>query len=136
MISATKGAGKVHPELIESKNAFAKWHALIAAFFGEAFDAMDATLFFVAMYRAMAELLSSKNDTVIGQTASVVVATFMTGWFFGAIISGALADRIGRRKVMIATILLYSVATGLCAVVHNWVELAACRFFVGFGVGG
>jgi MFS family permease len=113
-----------------------KWHALVAAFLGEAFDAMDASIFFIAMYPAINELLGTKNDVAIGQVGSYILAVFMMGWFFGAFIFGSLADRIGRRKVLLSTILLYSVATGLCALSHNWMELAACRFFVGLGIGG
>jgi MFS family permease len=113
-----------------------RWHAMWAAFMGEAFDAMDASIFFVAMYPAISELLQTKNDTYIGQIGSVVLATFMMGWFFGAFVFGALADKIGRRKVMLLTILIYSVATGCCALAHSWMELAACRFVVGLGIGG
>jgi MFS family permease len=113
-----------------------KWHALAATWLGEAFDAMDASLYFVALVPAMTELLRSNNDTVIGQTGSIVLAVFMMGWFFGALIFGGLADRIGRRKTMLITILLYSLATGLCALCQNWMQLAACRFVVGCGIGG
>jgi MFS family permease len=51
---------------------------------------------------------------------------------------GWVADRIGRRKVTIATILNFSIATGLMVLTpeHGWVYLAACRFLVGFGVTG
>jgi MFS family permease len=113
-----------------------RWHAMWAAFLGEAFDAMDASIFFVAMYPAISELLQTKSDTYIGQIGSVVLATFMMGWFLGAFVFGALADKIGRRKVMLLTILIYSAATGCCALSHNWMELAACRFIVGLGIGG
>jgi len=37
---------------------------------------------------------------------------------------------------MLITILLYSLATGLCALCQNWMQLAACRFIVGCGIGG
>jgi putative MFS transporter len=49
-----------------------------------------------------------------------------------------VADKIGRRKVMIATILNFSIATGLMALTpeHGWMFLVICRFFVGFGVTG
>lgn len=113
-----------------------KWHALVATWLGEAFDAMDASLYFVALVPAMSELLRSNNDTLIGQSGSTVLAIFMLGWFFGALIFGSLADRIGRRKTMLITILVYSIATGLCALCQNWMQLAACRFVVGCGIGG
>jgi MFS family permease len=112
------------------------WHALAAAWLGEAFDAMDASIFFIAMVPAMTELLRSQSSIEIGQIGSVILAIFMLGWFFGAIGFGVLADRIGRRKTMILTILIYSAATGLCALCNNWMQLAACRFIVGCGIGG
>lgn len=113
-----------------------KWHALTAAWLGEAFDAMDASLYFVALVPAMTELMRSSNETLVGQYGSYVLAVFMMGWFFGAIIFGAMADRLGRRKTMLVTILIYSIATGLCAFCNTWIELAVCRFIVGLGIGG
>src|SRR5438034_11774706 len=53
--------------------------------------------------------------------------------------SGAwLADLIGRRKVFIATVINFSVATGLLALTpeHGLTFLIVFRFLVGFGVGG
>lgn len=113
-----------------------KWHALSASWLGEAFDAMDASLYFIVLYPAISELLRSRNDVAIGQIGSVVLAIFMFGWFLGAIGFGALADKIGRRKTMMITILVYSIATGLCALSHSWQELALYRFVVGCGIGG
>ena len=119
-----------------AQGAIAKWHALFAAWLGEAFDAMDASLYIIALYPIVSELLRSKSDIEIGQTGSVILAIFMLGWFFGALLFGTLADKIGRRKTMLITILIYSVATGFCALAHDWLQFAACRFVVGLGIGG
>ncbi len=119
-----------------AKTGSSRWHAFAAAWFGEAFDAMDASIYFIALYPAMAELLHSKNDSEIGWYGSIVLAVFMLGWAGGAVIFGSLADRIGRAKTMIITILIYALASGLCAISHSWMELAICRFFVGLGIGG
>ena len=57
----------------------------------------------------------------------------------GAFFWGWLADRIGRRKVFIATALNFSIATGLMALTPDhggWIYLSVCRFFVGAGVSG
>jgi MFS family permease len=113
-----------------------KWQALVAAWLGEAFDALDATIFFIAMYPAMSDLINSKNDAQIGWYGSIVVAVFMLGWAVGGIGFGMVADRIGRAKTMVITILIYALATGLCAISHSWQELACYRFLVGVGVGG
>ena len=49
-----------------------------------------------------------------------------------------MADRIGRRKVMILRVLNFSLATGAMALTleSGWLFLSVCRFFVGIGVTG
>ena len=54
----------------------------------------------------------------------------------GAIIAGTIADRIGRKKVFTITVLMYSIASGLCAFSWDYASLLAFRFLVGFGLGG
>ena len=72
-----------------------------------------------------------------GQSAVILLSSGI-GAILGAAIWGRLADRIGRRKVMIATVLNFSIATGLLYFTPDkgWVFLSVFRFFVGFGVGG
>lgn len=112
------------------------WHALIATSLGIMFDAMDASIYVIAMHPALAELLNSKNDAQIGFYGSLILATFMAGWALGGIVFGAIADRCGRTKAMIGSILLYACCTALCATSHSWQELAFYRFLVGCGIGG
>jgi len=50
--------------------------------------------------------------------------------------AGTLADRVGRKTVFSVTIVLYSLATGLCAVAPNYELLVLFRFLVGLGLGG
>lgn len=112
------------------------WHALIATSLGIMFDAMDASIYVIAMHPALAELLNTKNDAQIGFYGSLILATFMVGWALGGVVFGALADRCGRTKAMIGSILLYACCTALCATSHSWQELAIYRFLVGCGIGG
>jgi MFS family permease len=112
------------------------WHALAATSLGIMFDALDASIYVIAMHPALSELLNTKNDAQIGFFGSLILATFMVGWAIGGIAFGAVADRFGRTKAMIGSILLYAMCTGLCALSHSWQELAIYRFFVGFGIGG
>src|SRR5260370_19997433 len=71
-----------------------------------------------------------------------LLAIILLSWGIGAIavawLWGWLADGIGRRKVFIATVINFSVATGILALTpeNGWVFLSVFRFFVGFGVGG
>ena len=73
-----------------------------------------------------------------GQSA-IILLTSGIGGVPGALFYGWLADRIGRRKVFIATALNFSFATGVMALTPDhggWIFLSVCRFFVGFGVAG
>lgn len=60
------------------------------------------------------------------------------GALVGAYLWGYIADRSGRRVVFIATVVTFSVATGLMALTpeNSWLFLSICRVGVGFGFGG
>lgn len=57
------------------------------------------------------------------------------GMAIGASVGGLLADRIGRRQVFAATLLLYGVATGAAALSVSVTMLIVLRFVVGLGLG-
>src|SRR6188768_215529 len=70
--------------------------------------------------------------------SAIVLMSSGLGAIIGAYVWGWLADRIGRRKVFIGTVLNFSIATGLLYFTpdNGWVYLTIMRFFVGVGVGG
>ena len=70
--------------------------------------------------------------------SAVILLSAGIGAIFGAMFYGWLADVIGRRKVFMATVINFSVATGILALTPTgaWFFLAFFRFLVGFGVGG
>src|SRR5216684_489383 len=72
-----------------------------------------------------------------GQSAVILLSSGI-GAMAGAFFWGSLADRIGRKKVFIATVLNFSIATGVLALTpdRGWIFLSLFRFIVGFGVGG
>jgi len=72
-----------------------------------------------------------------GQSALVLLSSGV-GAIFGAGVWGWLADAIGRRKVLMATVINFSLASGILALTPDkgWIFLTVFRFFVGFGVGG
>ena len=72
-----------------------------------------------------------------GQSAVILLSSGV-GAILGAGFWSWLADRIGRHKVLIASILNFSLATGILALTpdNGWVFLSIFRFFVGLGVGG
>lgn len=72
-----------------------------------------------------------------GQSAIILLSSGV-GAILGATIWGRIADLYGRRKVFIATVINFSIASGLLALTpdHGWIYLSFFRFLVGFGVGG
>lgn len=127
---------RVRDKCLGTSEQVSKWHAFVAAWLGAFFDGLDATIFVMVLFPALSELLGTKDYAVVGQYGSYVLAFFMVGWAVGAVIFGMLADRIGRAKTMMITILTYALCTGLCAFAHSWQELAFYRFLVGCGIGG
>jgi MFS family permease len=111
-------------------------HAFASSWLGETFDAMDATIYFIALFPALSELLKTTDATAIGWHGALILAIFMVGWSIGSIFFGMIADKFGRKQAMVWSILLYAGASVLCAMAQSWQELAFYRFLVGWGIGG
>ena len=103
---------------------------LVVTGLGWLFDSMDTGLIsFVLPILAKEWGLSPEQVGWIGSVGLI-------GMALGAVLAGTIADKFGRKNVFAATVILYSVATGLCAVAWNYESLLVFRFFVGFGLGG
>lgn len=114
-----------------------QWMVLLVAWLGWVFDSMDGTLFSLVQKPSMTELMGpGATDAAIGFYSSVVFSVMLLGWAMGGIGFGIIADYIGRTKALAATILIYSLFTGLSAAAQSWEQLAACRFITGLGLGG
>ena len=103
---------------------------LILVGLGWLFDAMDTGMVSFVLATLGAEWQLSPKEL------GWIVSIGFVGMALGAVLSGSLADRIGRKGVFAATMLLYSVATGLCALSWDLTSLLFFRFWVGFGLGG
>ena len=57
-------------------------------------------------------------------------------WAIGGILFGVFADRFGRARTLMVTILIYALFTGLAALSHTWWQLALFRFITALGIGG
>lgn len=97
---------------------------------GWMFDAMDTGLISFILTKMVTEWSMSPAEK------GWVVSIGFVGMAIGAVCSGALADRWGRRNVFAVTLVTYSIATALCAFAPNLTWLLAFRFIVGLGLGG
>ena len=113
------------------------WFVLVVAALGWLFDCLDQQLFILARQSAMKDLLGgTPSQAAIDSYGSYATAIFLMGWAIGGLIFGVMGDRIGRAKTMVATILLYSVFTGLSALSVGFWDFSLYRFLTGLGVGG
>lgn len=141
------------PELNYGRDWFRRlngyqWFVLFVAALGWLFDTMDQQLFTLSRTPAMRELLTqveirdgkevrippSRDD--VNWYGGLCTSIFMVGWAVGGLLFGMLGDRYGRARVMLWTILAYSLFTGLSAFSREFWDFALYRFLTGLGVGG
>lgn len=93
-------------------------------------DAFDVMLYSLVLAHLMRDF--GMSEAVGGLLNSLtLIASAIGGFLFGLI-----ADRIGRTRSLMATILIYSVASGACGLSTTIAELAIFRFILGLGMGG
>ncbi|WP_236007214.1 MFS transporter [Clavibacter zhangzhiyongii] len=114
---------------------WARWHWLIVVGLGTVWilDGLEVTIIGAIGSRLTdpeAGLGLSPSD--IGLAAAIYVA----GACVGSLVFGYLTDRFGRKKLFIATLGLYLLATVATAFSFNPVFFFVCRFFTGAGIGG
>jgi MFS family permease len=119
-----------------------QWLVLGVAWLGWVFDSMDATIYVLVLHPSLAELLPAPSpgvavpQEVIAWYGGIIFSIFLIGWTIGGITFGLLADRIGRTRTLVITILIYAAFTGLAALSQEWWHLAAYRFLTALGIGG
>jgi MFS family permease len=114
-----------------------QWLVLAVAWLGWVFDSMDGTLYSLVQKPSMTELMGpGASEATISFYSSAVFSATLVGWALGGVIFGIAADYIGRAKALVATILIYSLFTGLSAAADTWWQLAIFRFITGLGLGG
>lgn len=110
-----------------------------AAWGGWTLDGMDAFIYALVLAPALAQLLPRSGVAAtpgnVGYYGSVLQALFLFGWGL-SMVWGPIADRFGRVRALILTILFYSVFTFLCGVVTTIWQLGVLRVLCGIGLGG
>ncbi len=109
-----------------------QWKIFAAAMIGDMLDFFD----FYLIGFVLAFIIGGWHLT-FGQSGAILLSSGI-GAPIGSLFWGWMADKIGRRKVMILTVLNFSIATGAMAFTpeYGWLFLSICRFFVGMGVTG
>lgn len=82
------------------------------------------------------QVIASIQAADINDAATYATSFFMLGWAIGGIGFGIAGDRVGRVKTLMATILLYSLFTGLNSLSTSTTDFYVFRLLTGMGVGG
>jgi MFS family permease len=108
----------------------AERRSLVAGGLGWMLDAMDVMLYSLVLAHLMADLGMDKK------TGGLLNSLTLLASAVGGLLFGFLADRVGRARALMLSILVYSLASGACGLSNTVVELAAFRFLLGLGMGG
>jgi MFS family permease len=103
---------------------------LLAASLGWALDAFDAMLYSLVLTLLMRDLGMSKS------TAGLLGTLTLLASGIGGVLFGFLADRIGRKQALMASIVTYSVCSFASGLATTIAMLAVARFVLGLGMGG
>lgn len=120
----------VEYQLDKLKMSSFHYRLITVAGLGTLFDSLDVGI--VGFVMAALIKAWSLGNLMIG----LVGSASLVGMAIGAMVSGALSDRLGRRQIFMMTLLIYSVATGLSGLSITLSMLLLFRFFVGVGLGG
>jgi MFS family permease len=104
--------------------------ALFASAVGYAMDGFDLLILGFMLPAIALELHLSPAQ------GGALVTWTLIGAVLGGLGFGALSDRYGRVRVLSWTILLFAVATGLCALARGYADLLLYRSAAGIGLGG
>jgi AAHS family benzoate transporter-like MFS transporter len=73
---------------------------------------------------------------VTATTAGFMASSALFGMMLGAMFFGALADKLGRRKMLVLCISLFSIFTAVAGLTSDPVSFSMTRFIAGLGIGG
>ena len=118
-----------------------QWTVIFAAWLGWGFDVFDGLLFNYVAPNCVPTLLgltigSPEAKAATLEWTGILTSVLLIGWAVGGVIFGKVADKIGRTKTLLLTMLLYAIGTAMCAFAPNIWFLAVCRVIASLGIGG
>ena len=113
----------------KSANQFLVYLAAISAALGGLLFGYDTGVI------SGAELFFSKEFGLSTFALEIIVSGVLAGAAIGALVGGRLADLFGRRKLLIATAIIFALGAILCALATTAAILTIGRIIVGFGIG-
>jgi MFS family permease len=104
--------------------------ALWAGSLGWMLDSMDTMLYALVLTHLMRDFAMTERE------AGLLGSLTLLSSAMGGALFGVLADRLGRKWALMASILVYSTFTAACGLTQTITQLAVCRVLLGLGMGG
>jgi MFS family permease len=108
----------------------AERRSLIGGGLGWLLDAMDVSLYSLVLAHLILALGMSKG------TAGALNSLTLVASALGGLLFGVLADRTGRKRALMASILVFSIASGASGLSQTIFQLGLFRLLLGLGMGG
>jgi len=106
--------------------------AFIAAALGWMLDSFDVMLYAIVLAALIEDPVLHLSTSAAGALGSVTLLSAAAG----GMTFGVIADRIGRKRALMAAVLIYSIFTAACGVAQSAAQLAVFRVLLGIGMGG
>jgi MFS family permease len=119
-----------NPLAFISEASVAQRRTLLAAGLGWMLDAFDVMLYSLVVAFIMRDLHMSKQIAGLLNTLTLLASGI------GGVLFGFIADRVGRTRALMLSILTYSVCSFASGLATSVLVLAIIRFFLGLGMGG
>ncbi|MQZ29634.1 MFS transporter [Acinetobacter haemolyticus] len=126
----TTSTVNVNAVIDEAKFTPFHWSILLWCLLIIIFDGYDLVIYGVVLPLLMQEW------SLTSVQAGMLASTALCGMMFGAMLFGALADKIGRKNVILICVTFFSGFTFLGAFASNPFEFGILRFLAGLGIGG
>ena len=113
-----------------------QWRIFLVTWLGWALDSADFGLFALVLRSALTELLGgTPSPADIGRVGGLLAMVGLLGWALGGFAFGMVADRIGRVRTLMFSIILFSACTALQGIAQTPFQLGVFRFLAGLGTG-
>jgi MFS family permease len=113
----------------------AQWRSLLAANLGWLFDGFETYALILTAGVVVHELEPGTAPAHVSFLVGMTIAVTLLGWGIGGMLGGIFADYFGRRRALLASMIMYALFTGLTAASWSWVSFIVLRFVTGFALG-
>ncbi|MGN6702168.1 MAG: MFS transporter [Burkholderiaceae bacterium] len=111
------------------------WRVLASCFLGWVFDGYEALALVVVLFPTLHSVLTPEQMASPTIYAGLTIGITLLGWGIGGLVGGVMADYVGRKRMMLWSVFLYALFSGLTAFSQTIFQLCALRFLTGLAMG-